>query len=68
MEGNVLGDTCGFQPVLQGGASHLVLEIREYFCIGFVFSIIETNHNNLHVVVVLLCLRAMHLLDAYAAP
>ena len=43
MEGDVLGDTCGFQPVLQGGASHLVLEIREYFCVGFVFSIIEAN-------------------------
>ena len=43
MESYVLGDARCLQPVLQGGASHLVLEIREYFCIGFVFSVIEAN-------------------------
>ena len=43
MEGDVLGDACCLQPVLQGGASHLVLEVWEDFCIGFVFSVIEAN-------------------------
>ena len=43
VEGDVLGDARCLQPILQGGARHLVLKVREYFCIGVVFSIIEAN-------------------------
>ena len=43
VEGDVLGDTSSLQPVLQGGARHLVLEVGEDFCIGFVSSVIEAN-------------------------
>ena len=43
MEGDMLGDARCLQPVLQGGSCHLVLEIREHLCIGFMFSIIEPN-------------------------
>ena len=43
VEGDVLGNTRCLQPVLQGGASHLVLEVWEDFCIGFVSSVIEAN-------------------------
>ena len=43
VECDVLGDACCLQPVLQGGASHLVLEVGEYFCIGVVFSVVEAN-------------------------
>ena len=43
MERDVLGDARCLQPVLQCGASHLVLEVWEDFCIGFVFSVIEAS-------------------------
>ena len=43
VEGDVLGDARCLQPVLQCRSCHFVLEVREYFCIGFVFSIIEAN-------------------------
>lgn len=43
VERDVLGDARCLQPVLQCGASHLVLEVWEDFCIGFVFSVIEAN-------------------------
>lgn len=43
VEGDMLGDARGFEPVLQGSACHLVLEVWEDFCIGFVFSVIEAN-------------------------
>ena len=43
VEGDMLGDARGFEPVLQGSACHFVLEVGEDFCVGFMFSIIEAN-------------------------
>ena len=43
VEDDVLGDACCLQPVLQGGACHLVLEVGEDFCIGFVSAVVKAN-------------------------